>query len=440
MIPAQSGSLKRRLIKGTALNFIAVAFNQGSTLIANILVARILMQQSFGEYSMVQTTLLTMATLSQLATGYTALKYIAEYRSVDPERAGRIMGVCATVSGVMAGVGTILLVAMAPWLAGTMLNAPHLASALIIGAGFLLFSSINGYQTGALSGLEAYASLAKAGVASGIVAIVAISLGAWWGGLNGTLLGLSVSALFRCGIHYGFLRVESRTHGIKPQYGGSLRQEKAIILKFALPAAMAGYYSLPMIWLANTFLVRQPGGYEEMARYAAANNLRIIVLFMPGVINSVGLSILNNEKANGDLAHYHRVFRSNVLHIFFISLGGALVMGILGRPILELFGKDFGAGYLILWLLLASSVFEAVSIALYQYVQSQAKIWQSFGVIVIPRDGFFVLAAYWLVHSYGGVGLAVTYLGSTIFGLFLHLIIVFTLQNRLKSAVRHAVQ
>jgi O-antigen/teichoic acid export membrane protein len=52
--------LQDRLIKGTALNLIAVAFNQGSTLIVNIIVARILMKQSFGEYAMVQSTLLTV--------------------------------------------------------------------------------------------------------------------------------------------------------------------------------------------------------------------------------------------------------------------------------------------------------------------------------------------------------------------------------------------
>lgn len=39
---------------------------------------------------------------------------------------------------------------------------------------------------GALSGLEAYGSLAKAGVASGIVAVAAISIGAWWGGFFGS--------------------------------------------------------------------------------------------------------------------------------------------------------------------------------------------------------------------------------------------------------------
>jgi O-antigen/teichoic acid export membrane protein len=416
--------LRDRLIKGTALNLIAVAFNQGSTLIVNIIVARILMKQTFGEYAMVQSTLLAVATLSQLATGYTASKYIAEYRSSDLERTGRIMGLCALVSAVMAGVGALLLIAIAPWLAGTMLKAPRLAFALMMGSGFLFFSSINGYQTGALSGLEAYGGLAKAGVASGIVAVALISLGAWWGGLNGTLIGLSISAFVRCAIHNRWLRLESRVQGIKPQYRGSLSEEKAIIFKFALPAALAGYYSMPMVWLANTFLVRQPEGYGEMALYTAANNLRILVLFLPNVMNTVGLSVLNNERAKGDLNHYNRVFRSNVLYIFLVSLGGVVVMGVFGRPMLQLFGKDFGAGHFLLSLLLVASLFEGLSIALYQYVQSKAKIWLSFFTISVPREAFLVVASYYLVQTHGGAGLAAAYLGSAILGLIFHFSLV----------------
>ena len=422
--------LRDRLIKGTGFNLIAVAFNQGSTLIANIIVARILMKQGFGEYAMVQSTLLTVATLSQLATGYTAAKYIAEYRSSDPERTGRIMGLCALVSAVMAGVGAFLLIAIAPWLAGAILKAPHLAVALMIGSGFLFFSAINGYQTGALSGLEAFGRLAKAGVASGIMAVAAISLGAWWGGLNGTLIGLSISALIRCALHNRWLRFASRAQGIKPQYRGSLRQEKAVLLKFSLPAAIAGYYSMPMIWLANSFLVRQPGGYGEMALYSAANIVRIILLFLPNVMNSVGLSVLNNDMAKGDMNHYNLVFRSNVLYIFIVSLGSVFVIGIFGRSILQIFGKDFGAGHFLLWLLLFSSFFESLSIVLYQYVQSQAKIWLSIFSITVPREAFLVVAAYYLVQSYGGAGLATAYMGSTILGLILHLSLVVILYRR----------
>jgi O-antigen/teichoic acid export membrane protein len=401
--------LRDRLIKGTALNLIAVAFNQGSTLIVNIIVARILLKQGFGEYAMVQSTLLTVAILSQLATGYTASKYIAEYRSSDPERAGRIMGLCALVSVLMAGVGALLLIAMAPWLAGTMLKAPHLAFALMIGSGFLFFSSINGYQTGALSGLEAYGSLAKAGVASGIVAVAAISLGAWWGGLNGTLIGLSISALVRCAIHNRWLRFANRVQGINPKYRGSFSQEKAVIRNFALPAAIAGYYSMPMIWLANSFLVRQPGGYGEMGLYASSSSVRMLVLFIPQVINNVSLSILNNIKGIGDVQRYKRVYRSNVFVVFLVTLTGGLVIGFFGDTILGIFGKDFSGGKTILQVLMISTVFEGVAVSLYQHLQAHGKIWSSFFLINIPREAVFVCLAFTLVPVRGAVGLSMAY-------------------------------
>jgi O-antigen/teichoic acid export membrane protein len=391
------------------MNLVAVAFNQGSTLIVNIIVARILLKQGFGEYAMVQSTLLTVAILSQLATGYTASKYIAEYRSSDPERAGRIMGMCALVSVLMAGVGALLLIAMAPWLAGTMLKAPHLAFALMIGSGFLFFSSINGYQTGALSGLEAYGSLAKAGVASGIVAVAAISLGAQWGGLNGTLIGLSISALVRCAIHNRWLRFENRVQGINPKYRGSFSQEKAVIRNFALPAAIAGYYSMPMIWLANSFLVRQPGGYGEMGLYASSSSVRMLVLFIPQVINNVSLSILNNIKGIGDVQRYKRVYRSNVFVVFLVTLTGGLVIGFFGDTILGIFGKDFSGGKTILQVLMISTVFEGVAVSLYQHLQAHGKIWSSFFLINIPREAVFVCLAFTLVPVRGAVGLSMAY-------------------------------
>lgn len=413
-----------RLIKGSILNFIAVVFNQGSTLIVNIIVARILLKEVFGEYAIVLNTLQTVATISQLAIGYTASKYIAEFRTNNPVRTGRIMGICSIISYLMAGMGAILLIIFAPWLSISMLKAPHLSISLIIGSIFLFFSSVNGYQIGALSGLESYKSLAKAGIISGISSVIAISLGAFFGGLNGAVLGLGVSSIIRCFFHYIWLNRESKSHNIKSIYRGSFRQEKDIILKFALPAAIAGYYSTPMIWLTNSFLVQQPSGYAETGLFSAANNLRILVLFLPNVINNVSLSILNNEKSKKDRKHFNQVFITNVILIFCISLIGVLVFGFFGRSILRIFGKDFEAGHSILLYLVCSSLFESVCISLYQYIQSHSKMWLSFFSINVPRELFFVITAYFLVKSFGGEGLAMSYLGAAVLSVILHIILV----------------
>jgi O-antigen/teichoic acid export membrane protein len=421
---------KKRLFKGFAVNFIAVAFNQGSSLIASVLVARILLQQSFGEYAMILSTLQTMAGLSQMAIGYTASKYVAEFRCVDRLRTGRIMGLCSIVSLFMAATGTSLFLFSTPWLANSMLDAPHLTSGFRLGSVFLFCSIINGYQIGLLSGLESYSGLARAGVLSGIFSIVAIAGGAVLAGLDGALIGLSLSAIVRLVVHRLIASSQLSIHGITTQWKGSLSQEKSILWNFAIPAAFAGLYSLPMIWIANTLLVQQAKGYEAMAHFAAANNLRALVLFLPNIANSVGLTILNNEKSTNEKKHFIQVYRFNVINIFFLTLIGAISLGVVGRFLLETYGRSFGEGYLVLTILLISTVFEGTSSAMYQYVQSKAKIWSSLFFISIPRETFLTLSAYFLIPSFLGEGLAAAYLVSALLGLVLTFIVVFVLWDR----------
>jgi O-antigen/teichoic acid export membrane protein len=309
----------------------------------------------------------------------------------------------------MAGIGVIILIIISPWLATVMLKMPHLSTPLIIGCGFLFCSAVNGYQMGALSGLEAYGSLAKAGTISGAVTIIVVSIGALLAGLNGALIGLSVSALIRCFIHNIYLRIESRTQNIICLYKNSLNLEKTILFKFALPAALAGYYSMPIFWLANSLLVRQPGGYEQMALYASASSLRMVVMFVPQVINTVTLSILNHVKGSGDVQNYKLIYKYNILFIFFTAAIGALIIGFFGNYILIVFGKSFISGKQILQILMISVVFEGIALALYQHLQSHEKIWTSFFMITIPRETAFIIFAFVLIPSYGAIGLSTAY-------------------------------
>src|SRR5207253_5943750 len=114
-----------------------------------------------------QSTMLTMAAIAQLAMGSTATKYVAEFRSSDQAKTGHILGLCAVVSATAACIATLAMLASASWLAARTLQAPHLTPALMLAAGVVLFTVMNGYQMGALAGLESYRSLAQAGIISG---------------------------------------------------------------------------------------------------------------------------------------------------------------------------------------------------------------------------------------------------------------------------------
>jgi O-antigen/teichoic acid export membrane protein len=396
------------LTTGTLWNLIATIFNQGSIIAVNVVVARIVGKQAFGEYSIVVSTLITVATLIQLSMGYTATKYVAEFRSTDKAKTGRILGLCALITVSMACLGTILLIFGASPLATYAMKAPQLTIALMVGAGYLFFSAVNGYQVGVFAGLEAYHNLAKAGIISGIITVFGIALGAWWLQVHGALLGLSVTTMLRCLFHNFWLRKELRQNKLAVTYK-DLQQESSIIHSFALPAALSGYVTMPAIWLGNTFLIRQAEGFEQMALYNAALTFRMIVMFLPLVVNNVGLSILNNHKGRGDAVMYWKTFRLTLA----VNAGSVILVSLMllgsGPTLLNLFGKDFGNAYLVLKILLLATLIEGIAISVYQIIQSHAMIWQSLMLIAVPYCLLFVVLAYYLTSLYGAVGLAVAY-------------------------------
>src|SRR5437764_944488 len=107
-----STSLYARLKSGLFWSLVGTVFNQGSTLAVNVMVAHSLSRHVFGEYSMLQSTMLTMAAIAQLAMGSTATKYVAEFRSSDQAKTGRILGLCAVVSATAACIATLALLAI----------------------------------------------------------------------------------------------------------------------------------------------------------------------------------------------------------------------------------------------------------------------------------------------------------------------------------------
>lgn len=412
--------LSGRFGRGVFWNLVGTGFAQGSVFLAAIVLARILGKEGFGEFGMIQSTLLTLTSIAQVSTGLTATKYVAEFRDADKARAGRVLGLCSVLTLATGVVAMALLLISAPWMAAHVLAAPHLATSLSISAAFVLFSVMNGYQVGALAGLESYKSISIYGAMLGVVHLAVCALGAVIWGLHGALAGMAVSALLRWAVYGIVLRSETGKHSITLQRREGLK-EREILYKFALPAALAGLTTMPAIWLGNAFLVRQPNGFAEMGIYSAAINLRTIVLFVPVLFNSVSVSLINSHKGQKDNNLYKLAFLLNLKVTLVTALSGAILMWSCGEWAIGLFGADFvGKNITVMMLLMSISVvFEAVGIAVYQLIQSHAKMWLSFFAIALPRDVLIVVTAYFLTQRYGSAGLAGAYASGCLLALII---------------------
>jgi O-antigen/teichoic acid export membrane protein len=187
-------ALARRFGTGVLWSTLATVFNQGSTLLANIVIARLLERARFGEFALVLSTTQALVSLGGLGMGYTATKFLAELRGRQHARAERILGLCQTLAyGGAAFVAAALLV-FAPALSIKVTGDLHLAALLRLGAVTVFFVAVNGYMMGALAGLEQYRSLGAAGVLSGTVYFLACFFGTLKWGLLGAVAGLCISA------------------------------------------------------------------------------------------------------------------------------------------------------------------------------------------------------------------------------------------------------
>ena len=400
--------LLSRVGSGFGWNLIGAAFNQGSTFVVSVLLARLWGLRLFGEYAMIYTTLLASAAIAQMSMGYTATKYVAETRQSDPGRAGRVLGLTGGFAVAAALLAAVLLFAAAPWIATSALGNARLAAGIRVAAIALAFTVVNGFLSGALAGLEAFRRLAKSGVAAGICFVAACWLGALGGGLLGALWGLVGAGLAQSLLLILQLRREMARQGLKTNWSGAWA-ERALIRKFSLPAAVGGMISMTAFWFANAALARQPQGYEAMALFTAASNWRLAVLFLPAILNVVGMAILNSHKGLRDAVRYRQMFWMNLALTLSITLLGAATVLAAGRLPLQVFGKAYAGGYSILAVLMAAAIAEAAVVAVYQLIQSQARLWASLFAVVIPRDLTIVALAYVLCPRQGAVGLATAY-------------------------------
>ena len=282
-----------RLLQGALWSLAGSVISRGLMMAAWIIVARILGKETYGEFGIIRSTVNMFTVFAGFGLGLTATKYIAEFRNSDPQRAGRIMGLSGLFAAGSGGLIAIGLVVFAPWLAQASLNAPHLAYPLRIGALMLCLTAMNGAQTGALAGFEAFKAIAVVNSIAGVLAFPLFLAGAIWGGLNGAIWAYAINLCALWVLSHLALRKAAFQNGVPFSYKNCF-QEWPILWQYSLPAVLSGIMVSPVKWICDAFLVNQQGGYGQMGIYSATIIFQTTLLFVSSTISKPLLSMLSN--------------------------------------------------------------------------------------------------------------------------------------------------
>jgi O-antigen/teichoic acid export membrane protein len=404
---APAGSLRARFAVGAFWSVAGAMLSRGFLLAASVVCAWFLGKEGFGALGMIQSTAGMFGIFAGLGLGLTATKYVSEFRRQDPLRTGRILALSASAAFVSGSIITVLVILLAPYLAQHVLAAPQLAGPLAIGSGLVFLGAINGAQTGALAGFEAFQTIARVNIYAGVASFPLIVLGVWRGGLQGAVWGSVVALAINWALNNRALRRECAKANIAYQFGG-WRGELGILHRFSLPAFLASILVVVAIWACNALLARQPEGYAELGLYAAADKWRVTIVFVPTYVFAMVVPVLSNLHGEGDRRGFEKVFRANLQLNGSLALLAAIGIAAFAAPIMAIYGNSFRGGRIVLIVLAVSAIGEVLTAMLGQPLIAAHQMWWRFGFSLV-FVALLLGSAWALIPKRGAIGLAVAY-------------------------------
>ncbi|MFH1616001.1 MAG: oligosaccharide flippase family protein [Planctomycetota bacterium] len=391
------------MIHSTKWSIIGAGLVQSMGLLSGIIVARVIGKVGFGQYGIIQSTIGMFGVFAGLALGITATKHIAEFRDIDPLRAGRFIGLPVSIGLFSSLLVSVFLFVFADSISEKILGNYNLVSALRLGVPLLIFNTVSNVQMAAFAGLESFRPLAYGNFVVGILTLLFISVGVLLWSLNGAVGGLMFSRLFACIIFEVVLRKCCRDKGIVISYRG-VRREWPILWNFSVPTFLAGMIIGPASWLCNILLVNQPNGYAEMGIYNATLQWQSAVQFIPLRVLSVTLPVLSNLYGQKDFRRYYRAIRGSISAVSGIALLISVPIIVMSKLIMHSYGKDFIGGSIVLIVMIIAVYLQILARLLSQVAQSRGKAWVDFSFCSL-RSVVLILA-WLLILSKGAKGLA----------------------------------
>lgn len=405
-----------QLIMHSFWSVFGTFISRGSMLVSTIILARILDTVAYGQLGVLRSTLNFFVVFAGFGLGNTTSRYIALNRINNLREARRIFDISLLFNLILAIIISASVFIFAKQISIWSFNDVALYKQLLIASLLLFFATMNGVLAGSLAGFQDFKAIAKNSFLSTVVQSVLSVIGAYFFGINGSLIGFGLGYLYlyilnrkRINENFGFQKRIISFHNF-------ISANKEFLWSFSLPAAFSSFLVTPVFWWAKTFMIRSTS-FKEMAFFDVADQWRLIILFIPSALMQIvlpALTISNQE-------NFKKTLNFNIKTNLFFTIITIVPLIVLSRYIMSLYGKEYVNTELFI-VLISSALFSSFCSVIGLALASKGKMWTGFVFNALWAIYFILLTMYFINNGYGATGLAYAVLVSYV----LHAITQFT--------------
>lgn len=389
-------NLNKRLGKAAFWSIAGAVSQKVLILLTSFICIYILGRNDYGKLSIIRSTIQLFIVLGSVGLGSTATKYIADFRNSDLKRLKSIYSIVNLIGTVTGGLATLLICFFSGALA-SYLKDPSLSSSIQFGAVLIFFSVITSVQTGILTGFEKFEKIAIISVWGGVAEFICINLGAYFFSVKGALSGYTLGFIIMALLNHIAIQNEMKGKGVHFSFHHIDRTDLKILVNFSIPLMCSGLIVSPVFYFAQTLLTRFVG-FAEFAVYAAADQWRIVILFLPSALSRIVLPILSNLNSSNQGDQFKRVLKINLL-----LNGGLSLLVFLGvaafLPVVLYFYRFQSSAVMPFLILGGSSIGASLALVVGQAIVSKAKIWVGLSFNILW--GIQVILYEWILLKHG---------------------------------------
>lgn len=379
--------LNSKLAKDSFWSVFGNGFGSALLLLAGIIIARLLGSDVYGQYGVVKSTMLYIASFSSFGLSITSTKYVAEYMADNPAYVKSIIRACYQITLSVSIFIAILFMAFAPQLANWM-SEPTLVLPLRYLGLIIICRSVNMMQVGILGGLKDYKKAANNNIISGIVMFaLAIPL-TYWFQLNGALISLLLSQAIYCLLNLN--SIKRCLLDVPEQHDKSFVKE---LFMFSLPVAIQESTYFICQW-GGLLILTKCSDLEQVGLFSAASQWNAIICFIPGMIYNVVISHLSSSLS--DTTRQSRIINAMLLVNMVSTVIPCLLIWLFSGIIVNLYGDSFAGLTPPLVVLAFSAVFSCCANVYRSEFVAHGKNWLLMALRT-AKDVMFLLLVYFLI-------------------------------------------
>lgn len=374
--------------------------------LTNIIAARVLSQDTFGEFSMIRNTISMIEGVISGTLNSPTVKLVAE-TSHNKGNFSRVVKSLFIINLAISIALSILIFIFAPYLVETFfIGQESMIYGLYVGIIILITTTLSGLIQNIFIGMEEYKKLAKLSIYISLISFPLVLVFINYFGLYGALFGVALYFFLDFAIKYFLFRKINTFTKNSIDFQFLLRESKKLLL-FSYPLLASVILSSISFWYARVIIVESEG-FSSIAIFDAAFQWLTVIMIITGATTSVVLPMFSKNIQRGKEKEFNKILLVNLFVNFSITVVFASIFILFSKDIMSLYGKDYIDGYKVLQTLSITAIFFSLSSIMNKVYISKGRTKEITFVTLISVTCLLLLLKFKIFN--GLIGLAYSFM------------------------------